>query len=586
MGFLSTKWFKINFSIPSTRRANAVAVPAILFSPNFNQRPKFSFNSFINFHSGIFKLIFSFALILTGYFSYVNVAFSATYYIDLNAGSDAAAGTATTTAWRSLDQFADNARSAGDVAWIRRGTASTTVYSDIIFTSDGTLNNPIIMSADYDNLWGDFYNSAQTYTVTFGTTTFPSSASTTDINVGDWVYVVGDHTEDAANPTVYGKDFAYEVKSLTTTYIEFYLPYKGPSTGSKTLRVMPNAPVWNNTAGDFNFNMSQDDYWYFKGFQINSTDSAGNISYGALAKGLYAMDLIFETDGVTASWAGTNDLSVFYYKVRGLGTSGAGFAGGGNYKDVYGDCVGDTGSIFSISTTRMPVVADTVIAANCAADIIGSTIIAGSLFNVRNYKREGVLNTITGTAYNNYYLEDDYGVPGLNTYISNKISADNRGTTTVSSTANLRTGGANKNLLVYPPSGTANTGLSTKIFPHSFIKLFEYPIYAASNTPYTYTMYFKQASTTTTSDWTADPTASEMWIEAEYYADTVDADRKLTKSTGTVDFNGTNDWLSLSVSATTTQDGILYLRGWYGKPRETGKENSFYMDIKPVISSP
>src|SRR6266571_1558550 len=98
-------------------------------------------------------------------------AFATTYYIDFTGGSDASAGTATTSAFQSLNQFANNARSAGDIAFVRRNRASTTKVTAITFTSDGLLNNPIVISADYDNLWNDFGNSAQTYALAYGSTT-------------------------------------------------------------------------------------------------------------------------------------------------------------------------------------------------------------------------------------------------------------------------------------------------------------------------------------------------------------------------------------------------------------------------------
>src|SRR3990167_9621753 len=79
------------------------------------------------------------------------------YYSDLGnatASSTCAGrnGLATTTSWCGIDQFTEVARSAGDILFVRRGTATTTQMSDVNFTSDGTIANPIIISADYDNL--------------------------------------------------------------------------------------------------------------------------------------------------------------------------------------------------------------------------------------------------------------------------------------------------------------------------------------------------------------------------------------------------------------------------------------------------
>ena len=95
-------------------------------------------------------------------------------------------------------------------------------------------------------------------------------------------------------------------------------------------------------------------------------------------------------------------------------------------------------------------------------------------------------------------------------------------------------------------------------------------------------MYYYATSTTA---FTADPTASEFWIECEYYNHATNAERKLKKSTGTIDFNGTAGWQALSVTCQPTQAGVLYLRGWYGKPADAGG-NNFYQDNTPVISTP
>ena len=90
-----------------------------------------------------------------------------------------------------------------------------------------------------------------------------------------------------------------------------------------------------------------------------------------------------------------------------------------------------------------------------------------------------------------------------------------------------------------------------------------------------------------TASFSVDPTTDQLWIEAEYYADSSDADRKIVKSTSTADFNGVTDWQTFAVSFTPTQSGVTYIRGWYGKPREAGAaDNIFYVDVAPVITSP
>ena len=115
------------------------------------------------------------------------------------------------------------------------------------------------------------------------------------------------------------------------------------------------------------------------------------------------------------------------------------------------------------------------------------------------------------------------------------------------------------------------------------LKLFEYPIYA-NTTSKTYSVFF---NSTSTANWTTDPTASEFWIECEYWAHPVSTGtttRAVKRSTGVIDFNGSTAWQSLSVACQPTASGILYLRGWYAKPQESGVTNAFYVDVTPEIS--
>jgi hypothetical protein len=83
--------------------------------------------------------------------STIRVPLGTTYYIDADNGDDGAdgltpTGDTTNGPWKTLDRYTENARSAGDVAILRRGT--TTLYdnnTDLNFTSDGTIVNPIVI---------------------------------------------------------------------------------------------------------------------------------------------------------------------------------------------------------------------------------------------------------------------------------------------------------------------------------------------------------------------------------------------------------------------------------------------------------
>ena len=530
-------------------------------------------------------------------FLFVHEAKATVYYTDFINGKNGNAGTSRDAAWGNLDRFANEARSVGDILFIRRGMATTTTIVDLTFSSDGNLNNPIYMSADYDNIWGDFSTTTETYTPVFGNTFMASSASSTKIftatgAAGKWIYVYGDCWEAASStaPTAVNTcEYAYEVASSSPNGLSLYLPYKGSQSGAgKYLRVMPSAPQWNTAAGDFQWVMSADDYWYFKGIDIRGTDVSCTLSLSN-NKGTLIYDMILQGDGSTDCGIQYGKPSDFIKKTRIFGyVNGLQYPYGGYVEDTLIDCNNVASSFglgsFTNNGTNFYIKNSEI--KNCTNDLASATTIGGIVFNMINVKRNNIFNTLTGSGGTIGYFEDSFKVIGLNSQTSFQISANLLSTTTMSTSSShiLRSGGGQSNELIFPPSGTANTGLSTKFFPSSFIKLFEYPIYADTSNK-TYTMYFMSTST---GHWTTDPTASEFWIECEYYADASDADRYLKKSTSLADFNGSTDWQPLAVTCQPTKTGILYLRGWYGKPRETGTDdtNVFFMDVAPVISTP
>jgi hypothetical protein len=76
-----------------------------------------------------------------------------------------------------------------------------------------------------------------------------------------------------------------------------------------------------------------------------------------------------------------------------------------------------------------------------------------------------------------------------------------------------------------------------------------------------------------------------LFIECEYYGASSGAERFLKRSTtsAAVAIAGNTTWDDLSLTCDPAQAGILYLRGWYAKPREAAS-NKFYMDTTPVIN--
>src|SRR3990167_6175678 len=203
---------------------------------------------------------------------------AAVYYVDFTRDIVNGNGLATTTPFNNLDSFTEVARSAGDIAFVRRGVASTTNVSDLNFTSDGTIANPIIISADNDNLWNDASTTAQTYTVAVATSTFTASATITGVQVGDWVYVTGDCTQTYNSNFLNECEYFYEVATVSGTQLSLYLPYKGNQTGAgNSLVNLGKNPQWNIATGDFQWVFATDDYWSIKGMDIRGTDINGNV---------------------------------------------------------------------------------------------------------------------------------------------------------------------------------------------------------------------------------------------------------------------------------------------------------------------
>jgi len=506
-------------------------------------------------------------------------------------------GTATTTPFCSINQFTNVARSAGDILVVRRNTATTTDILASTLTSDGTLNSPITVTADYDNRWNDngagFTTLGETATPVFGATTITVSASSTAIH-NSWIYFGTDCTETYNSKMVNPCEFAYEVASSTqgsaNTVLTLYLPYKGPSSGAGVaIRQMGKNPIVGSTGeGVQILTMSGDDYWYFKGLDFRSTNSSCALQ-PSVSRGTRFFHTVVQGDGTSACLANSLDNSVSFSNVRTFNVTNS-FTlnrGGLNLvKDFLFDCNSAAGSTAINQSTGGLIGLFNGAFKNCVTDIGSSA--AGSqpmlLVNVKNNNN----HSSTGLASNNFYFEDNFSVVGLNSQTSNQISANALSTTTIATTTVTRSGGGPTTQFIMPPAGTGNTGISTKFFPYSYIKLFEYPIYTDTSSK-TYTMYFSVASTSAfaTDPFTDTQTASstpEMFIECEYYNESSGADRCLKRSNTVddVDFNGSTDWQDISVTCQPTQAGILYLRGWYAKPKEAGT-NWFYMDTTPVI---
>jgi len=509
------------------------------------------------------------------------------YYVSFETDIVNGNGLATTTPFNNLDSFTEVARSAGDIAFVRRGYASTTNVTDLNFTSDGTIANPIIISADYDNLWNDFASSTQTYTVAVATSTFTASAAQSEIIVGEWVYVNGDCAETYNSTSLNQCEFAYEVSAVASTSISFYLPYKGNQTGAgHTLRILSQTtlgsnPQWNVATGDFQWNFDTDNFWLVKGIDIRGTDVNGSVEIDS-SDGTFFEDILFTGDGSTAVCVFFTDdgSNTIFKKIRCSGY-GVGNSGFNQSADTYGtltvqDSIIDGNGVGDrFLPTANPTLAfvnrfirDSFIGGNTQDDIG----IAGA--GTKNIYRNVILRssdevkTFT-TSPSSLFFENHDG--NILSSQQNSIGAGvNINTILLQSTTTspvIRSGGGATSIQTIP---TTNT---TSIWDFNKIKLFEYPIYT-NTTSKTYTMY---AMSTSTAAWTTDPTASEFWLQCEYWAHDTNATstRKIKKSTGVFDFNGSTAWQSINVTCQPSQTGINYVSAWYAKTKEAGMNEVF-----------
>ena len=508
-----------------------------------------------------------------------NEILGTTYYIDCDSGSTSTIGTSTSAAGRYLDQFTEVARSAGDKVIVKRGHATSSCINgtDLNFTSDGTIVAPIVIEADFDNAWADYTTStASAATLVFGTTTI-TMTTTTGITAGKWIYNI----TDSDNP----RDYAYEVASVGATGITLYLPFKGTAGASKTLRIMPDNPIWNTATGDFQWNFDTDNYWKVQGINIGGTDANGQVEIDS-SLGHEFIDCIFIGNDVTAYGIYPTDDSfltilkkirtqdetyaLYYYLVDTYGETYIynSIIQSDNSFAIYNDV--DYGKIDLYSYESTIGDSDSTYGLFASADPPGQLkfLTRNSIFTGSTAKISININSPTKFVYNEDYqniIGDNRQFLGLSTAASDTPQV-------LSTSTTVRSGGGATSLELRP-----TTNFSTN-WDFSRVQLFEYPIYA-DTTSKTYSMYFRSSAT---ANWTADPTASELWIECEYWGHATNVQRRLTKSTGTLDFNGTTTWNALSVTCQPSQNGILYLRSFYSKTKEAGS-NIFFMDVQPVV---
>ena len=519
----------------------------------------------------------------------------ATYYIDSDSGSDSNNGTGTGTAWKTLVKFLDlSSLSPGDKAILRRGR--TAVYgTSSELKKSGSISDPIVVEADYGDSWSDFSNSSQTYTATFGSKTLTASTTITGISVGDWIYNSTDGDSS--------KDFAYEVAGVSGSTLTLYLPFKGSTGSSKTLKVMDAAPKLNmaTTGPDTDQAMifSNDASFYiFQGILLSETSAStpygGGNSNGVgfwfdRVSGFVLKDIVIESTtssfyGKIGIYANAGCAKVIVKKTR-FKTFGWGVysnTSGGSFKGTMHDCLIDGTSVQSgfgagirLNTWDDWEVLETEITGYSTTDNIQLEGGTGKSPDLRGR------NIKFGSATKDVNLSTTSHVSAVKIEDYDNTIGDNRlftfsGDSAIfqSDTSVVRSGGSTTSIKVNP-----STEIGTNWEP-SQLKLLDLPIYSEAAQK-TYQIYFNSSAT---ANWTANPTASELWIEIEHWGHASNNFRKITKSTTTLNFTGSTAWQSLSVTATSAQAGMAYLRVYYAKPKETGKSNLFYVDPNPVIN--
>lgn len=496
-----------------------------------------------------------------------------TFFIDADCGTPGDGTTATCNgdaddSFDDLDAFMSVARSAGDVAIARRSPTRMDDGTDVTVISDGTKINPIKVEADFTDEWGDFASSSQTYTPVLGSKVMEASATITGIVADDWIFVQG---EDQF-------DFSYQVNTVSGTTLTLFLPYKGAQTGSgKTLNVMGIAPRWGNSSVNVEINFDADNHWKMQGLILAGSDVNGVVEIDG-AHGHLFKDIIFQANSSDTGIEVTDDVGeIFVYKTHfDTGARAVETNAGASVMWLYMedslidgttiDFQDDGGSILQLYDTEST---DTSAGTN-----IGGTM-GASLIMTRDYFTPNDANGFTGVSgeYTQLFQEGEPLGLGINTRAW--FSAFN---TVLSTSTALRSGGGPVSMRIAPDS--SHYGSEWEV---SEIPLFEYPIFVASTTSQTYTMFFKADDNT---DWDASPTETELWIECYFLANPDGQEIRVPKrSTGSVDFTTDTDFdQTLAVTCQAEEDGILYLRGWYFKALESGNSNIFFIDGTPVIS--
>lgn len=492
-----------------------------------------------------------------------------TYYIDSDSGSDGNAGTSTGAAWATLAQFVTNAATAaGDIAILRN--SMTANYGAVLldFQDNGTINDRITVTRDYNNAFSDDVDlsATATATLTFGSKTVTYSSDISGVlSANDWIYEVNDDAEL----------HSYEVESVSTTTVTLYLPYLGDNAGSgKTTTNIGSAPVYGTTADTgTRFRFNGDYYWNIRGIEIRT--NATNPSFEVQnTNGIYARDMIL---------------------VNGAATTSEGFGITAESSGVHVDKCRTENYRFGFQISDDPTTGrmkNCLIDGNSKSGSYGLYLDGSNEYRYEQceFKNHGAADVAYFSETTDYkmrncllsstkeldlalnverflYMEDYNGTPSKTTiYIGNDGTDDDVGWE--SDTTTVRSGGSNISIKVTP---------STQLGEWELINI---PIYHDTSSK-TYTMHVKSNAT---ANWTTDPTATELELAFEAWGHATNNFRIVTKSTDVADFNGVTTWEALAVTVAPAQSGVGYLTLKYRKAKEASVSNEFYVDPLVVIT--
>lgn len=367
-----------------------------------------------------------------------------------------------------------------------------------------------------------------------------------------------------------------------------FLPYKGDQAGAgKAMTNIQSPPLWNTIGGDFKWNLNLTNYWYFQGLHPRGTDSSGIADFNSNS-GIIFKDFIFEGDGTTVTCLRVSDdqpdvqvLKTRFFNYTDAYTSNV---GQGAIVGLFRDCLFDGNSAadsvaLTVNRWTLIEVHDSEFRNHATADVEMVSFSGGSTLKFRNVLLTSgtpILDVEDGEdgEFNRVLTEDYGGTPSDTRRFSYQDSA---AATPIlrSDTSKLRSGGSNISIKVTP-----STKLGT-VWEMSRVKLFDLAFFATTDEK-TYTVFFASDDNV---DWTVDPTTLELWIEADFWTDGTFKQRRIVKSTGTMDFSTDTDFdQSLAVTITPSQAGVLYLRAYYAKPKEAGNDNIFYCDPIPAVT--